>query len=284
MKVGDPPRRWSPGLWGVAVPSDTPPPWAATNGYLIGGAGTGWLVDPGGAGADADAAIDALLAAAGTRTLKGVLLTHTHRDHWAGVAGVLRRHGRVDVLVHPLGLARLPATLPARPLPPGRRLVAGTVVLEALDTPGHASDHLAFWLPEDRALLAGDLVAGRGSSWVGLPDGDVARYLETLMRVAELAPILVAPAHGPPRVDGRRVLDEAHAHRLGREREVWAALATGPRTLTALRDAVYPGLDPRAHDLAERSLLAHLRKLMRERRVLHLGTDEGGPFAQATGA
>jgi len=292
MNVGDPPRRWSAGLWGVAVPSDTPPPWQGTNAYLIGGQGVGWLVDPGGAGDAADAAIDALLTAAGLRTLKGVLLTHTHHDHLAGVPGVLRRHGPVDVLLHRVGLRRLPERLAgrlppgarARPLSPGRRLVAGPVVLEAIDTPGHASDHLAFWLPDDRTLVAGDLVAGRGSSWVGLPDGDVADYLDAVARAAALDPVLVAPAHGPPRTDGRRVLDEARAHRLEREREVWAALAAGPATLEALRAAVYPGIDPRAHDLAERSLLAHLRKLMHEARVMHLGGDERGPFARAPGA
>jgi endoribonuclease LACTB2 len=277
-------RRCAAGLWGISVPSDTLAPWNSTHAFVIGDGGVGWLVDPGGAGTEADAAIDELLRAAGVRTLKGVLLTHTHRDHVAGVAGLLRRHGSVDVWVHPAGLERLPAGGSGRPLQPERRLVAGASFLTAVATPGHASDHLAFWLPEARALVAGDLVAGRGSTWVGTPDGDVGAYLESLARAAALDPLLVAPAHGPLRYDGRRVLDDARTHRLERERDVWLGLADGPATLARLREHVYPGLESTAHELAERSLLAHLRKLMREARVMHLGSDAEGPFARAPGA
>jgi len=283
MTPGEGARRCAAGLWGISVPSDTLAPWTSTHAYLVGDAGVAWLIDPGGAGPEADAAVDALLRAAAVRHLKGVLLTHSHRDHVAGVAGVLRRHGPVDVWIHPAGVGRLPPEVPARPLTPGRRLVAGPHFLVAIGTPGHASDHLAFWLPEARALVAGDLVAGRGSTWVGTPDGDVADYLASLARAAALDPRLVAPGHGPLRNDGTAVLDEARAHRLERERAVWEGLAGGPTSLARLREHVYPGLEPAAHDLAERSLLAHLRKLMRETRVMHLGTDAEGPFARAPG-
>ncbi len=283
MNPGEGARRLAAGLWGISVPSETLAPWTSTHAYLVGGGGVGWLIDPGGAGTEADAAVDALLRTAGVRHLKGILLTHTHRDHVAGVAGALRRHGPLDVWVHPAGIGRLPPGVSGRPLGPDRRLVAGPHFLTAIATPGHASDHLAFWLPEARALVAGDLVAGRGSTWVGTPDGDVGDYLASLARAAALDPRLVAPAHGPVRSDGRRVLDEARAHRLERERAVWDGLAGGPATLGRLREQVYPGLDTAAHDLAERSILAHLRKLMRETRVMHLGTDAEGPFARAPG-
>jgi endoribonuclease LACTB2 len=283
LNPGEPPQRLAAGLWVAAVPVVTLPPWRATNAYLIGAAGVGWLVDPGGDGPEAAAAIAALLTAAGVRTLKGVLLTHTHRDHAAGVATALRL-GASDVLVHPSGLGRLPVGVVGRPLSPGRRLVAGPTTLQAIATPGHASDHLAFWLGEERAVVVGDLVAGRGSTWVGWPDGDVAAYLGSLARVAALDPRLVAPGHGPVRHDGAAVLHEARVHRLERERELWAALGTGPATVDTLREAIYPDLDAAVHDFAERSLLAHLHKLMRETRVMHLGQDERGPFARAPGA
>lgn len=284
MNPGEGARRCAEGLWGISVPSETLAPWTSTHAYLVGDAGVGWLIDPGGAGPEADAAVDALLRAAGVRELKGILLTHTHRDHVAGVPGALRRHGPLDVWVHPAGLGRLPRGVSGRPLGPDRRLVAGPRYLVAVATPGHASDHLSFWLPDARALVAGDLVAGRGSTWVGLPDGDVGDYLASLARAAALDPRLVAPAHGPLRTDGRRVLDEARAHRLERERAIWDGLADGPTSVARLRERVYPGLDPAAHDLAERSILAHLRKLMRETRVMHLGTDAEGPFARAPNA
>ena len=51
----------------------------------------------------------------------------------------------------------------------------------------------------------------------------------------------------------------------------------------APRAAVDPDLEPAAHELADRAVLAHLRKLMRETRVMHLGDDAHGPFARAPG-
>jgi glyoxylase-like metal-dependent hydrolase (beta-lactamase superfamily II) len=111
----------------------------------------------------------------------------------------------------------------------GRNLTLGGAVLTLVGTPGHALDHVAVWWSEARRLLlAGDLVAGEGSIWVGLPDGDVSAYLASLERAAALAPPVVAPAHGPVRRDGAAVLHEARRHRLAREAACSSALRTDP--------------------------------------------------------
>jgi glyoxylase-like metal-dependent hydrolase (beta-lactamase superfamily II) len=269
----------------VALATRTLPPWPATNAYLVGTAGVAWLVDPGAGDAEALAALEALVAAAEVRTLKGVLLTHAHPDHVDGVAAALTRFGLDAVLAHPRALGRLPSGVPARALQGGRRLVAGGAVVDAIETPGHASDHLAFGVEAEgaRTLVAGDLVAGSGSVWVGVPDGDVAAYLASLERAAAWGPDGVAPGHGPVRDDGAAVLDEARRHRLAREAAVWSALAGGPVRLDVLRTRVYGALAPEVTDLADRALLAHLAKLMHETRVDHVGTDPEGPYARRVG-
>lgn len=278
------PRRIGDELWGVALEVRTLPPWGATNCYLVSSGGVAWLVDPGGDGEAAQAAIDRLLGAAGVRTLKGVLLSHSHQDHVAGLLPMMQRHAVDTVLAHPAALPRLPEGLPLRALNPGRTLLAGAAELRSVATPGHASDHLAFWLPGSRTLLAGDLVAGSGSVWVGLPDGSVSDYLDSLAVAAALAPDLVAPAHGPLRGDGTAVFDEARRHRLQREAEVWAALADGPRMLDEIRAALYPDLPEASLRFVRGTVLAHLHKLMRETRVAHLGQDPEGPYARSPGA
>ncbi|MDF1522351.1 MAG: MBL fold metallo-hydrolase, partial [Trueperaceae bacterium] len=201
-------------------------------------------------------------------------------------AAVVARWRLDAVFAHPLALPQLPADLPLRPLQDGRRLMAGGSVVEALATPGHAPDHLAFLVDDgaSRTLVAGDLVAGRGSIWVGTPDGDVAAYLDSLTRAAARAPDAVAPGHGPVRHDAGAVLDEARRHRLAREAQVWTELAAGPRTLAELHVAIYGDLDPAVAAFADRSLLAHLRKLMHETRVDHVGADERGPYARRAGS
>lgn len=285
MNLGAAPRSVAPGVWGVALATRTLPPWPATNAYLVGTGGVAWLVDPGAGDAEALAALDALVAAAGVRTLKGVLLTHAHPDHVGGVAAALERFGLDAVLAHPAARRRLATGLPVRALQGGRRLVAGGAIVDAIATPGHASDHLAFGVASDRArtLVAGDLVAGSGSIWVGTPDGDVAAYLASLERAAAWGPDCIAPGHGPTRDDGTAVLDEARRHRLAREAAVWSALEDGPTRLEALRERVYGSLDPEVADLADRALLAHLAKLMQETRVDHVGAGPEGPYARRAG-
>jgi endoribonuclease LACTB2 len=267
------------GVLRVPLRSTTLPPFTHTNAYVLAANGVGLVVDPGGSDAAAVGTIAAALAALAVHAPKGIVLTHTHRDHVGGVAGVLARWPGTQVWAPAGELGRCEASWHAVGLRHGRRLTLGSAVLTIIGTPGHSLDHLALWWSEPRLLLAGDLVAGEGSIWVGLPDGDVAAYLDSLQRAAALAPRVIAPAHGPVRRDGDAVLAAARDHRLGREAALLDILREGPARLESLRDRIYPALPATARDLAERSLLAHLLKLMRERRVAHLGNDPGGPYA-----
>ena len=81
--------------------------------------------------------------------------------------------------------ARSPATPPSAPTSPSRTggVVAGEGwALEAMFTPGHASNHMAYALGGD-VLLAGDHVMGWSTTIVSPPDGDMDAYLASLDRV-----------------------------------------------------------------------------------------------------
>ncbi|MBA2668088.1 MAG: MBL fold metallo-hydrolase [Trueperaceae bacterium] len=275
-------ERVAPGAWRLEAAVATLPPFDTVNTYVIAHSGVAVVVDPGGERSEAADATRRTIALAGA-TLKAIVLTHTHADHLAGVDRLLEGERDVAVYAHPRELQRLDPAWRATGLAHGRRLTVGDEVVETVHTPGHSPGHIALWLSTQRLLLAGDLVAGAGSVWIGLPEGDVGEYLESLARAAALEPAVIAPGHGPVRHDGALVLHEARAHRLARERGVLAALRIGPLDLSAIRRALYPDLDAAIVDHAERSVLAHLRKLMRERRVMHVGTDERGPFDLAPG-
>ena len=67
-------------------------------------------------------------------------------------------------------------------------------------------------------------------------------------------------------------LDElAKKHRLQREAAVLAALKSEPLTLSRLVPAAYPEINPELYPLAERSLLAHLLKLVKDGRAAQAG-------------
>lgn len=215
------------------------------------------VIDP---GPDDERHLQAISAALGSSPVGVVLVTHSHADH-------VELAERLAAL-HRARLARHPD------LVDGDVIRVGTMTLEALHTPGHAPDHLAFWLGVDRALFTGDLILGRGSSMVTYPEGDVAAYLRSLERVAALRPRMLFPGHWDPVMEAEAKIEEYHQHRLARERQLVEELkAGGPGTAAELTERVYAaelaGADAREPLLraAEMTLRAHLRKLVEEDRV-----------------
>lgn len=224
-----------------------------TNTWLVGEPPALAVIDPGPDDAAHLAAIEARLGGAAVGV---ILVTHSHSDHLPLAAALSARTG-ARVLRWQEGLAD------------GDVVRAGNLSLTALHTPGHAPDHLAFWLEEDRVLFTGDLVLGRGSSMVTYPEGDVAAYLRSLDRVAGLRPRMLFPGHWDPVTEAEAKIAEYGAHRRAREEQLVSELERGGGTAAELTHRVYGGevSDPALLGAAEMTLRAHLRKLVDEGRV-----------------
>ncbi len=246
----------------VIAPNPGPFTGPGTNTWLLSDERVLVVIDP---GPDDDRHLAALQAAIGGAAVGVVLVTHAHSDHMGlaeRFAGVHRAH----VSRHP-------------ELGDGDIVRVGTISLVALHTPGHAPDHLAYWMPDDRVLFTGDLILGQGSSMITYPEGDVAAYLRSLERVAALAPRLLFPGHWDPVSDAGSRIAEYREHRLARERQIVAELSEGgPGSGPELTERVYAAEleavpDGREQLLraAEMTLRAHLRKLVEEGRVREAG-------------
>jgi len=235
-----------------------------TGTYVVGRGGVA-VIDP---GPDLPQHIGALLAALAGETVTHILITHTHIDHSPGAAALQAATGALTYGFGPHGHAGDTGESGADlAFDPDRRLADGDAVegpgrrLEALHTPGHASNHLCFALPQEHALFSGDHVMGWSTTVVAPPDGEMAAYMRSLERLRGRADRIYWPTHGGPIADPPRHLAELAAHRLARRRAVEAALGTEPASPEALVDSVYPGLDPRLRTAAAQSLLAHLIEL-----------------------
>ena len=184
-----------------------------------------------------------------------IVLTHGHLDH---AEGAPRLHELTGAPV----LARDPELcIEAAPLQDDdRREVAGVEWLTVL-TPGHSSDSVCLLLREDRALLTGDTVLGRGTTVVAHPDGRLADYLDSLRRLRDLAQAdldLLLPGHGPVLDAPLAVLEYYLAHRDERLAQVSAAVADGAATPRQVVEVVYADVDPVLWPAAERSVRAQL--------------------------
>jgi glyoxylase-like metal-dependent hydrolase (beta-lactamase superfamily II) len=235
-----------------------------TNTWIV-GEDPSIVIDP---GPDDQGHLDEIARAAGP--VAAVLVTHDHEDHAPGAAAFAER------VKAPFHAFRLKG---AEHLRDGQRFAgSGGTEVVAEYTPGHSSDHVAFFVPSEGALFTGDAVVGRGTSFIDPPDGDLVQYLRSLRRMRDLSPRVIYPGHGPIVLDARAQLDEYVAHREDREREVLALLADGPRTIPDLVATIYVDYPPDVHALAERSVLAHLLKLESEGRAERKGKAEGATW------
>ena len=255
----------SPRVRRVLARNPGPFTYLGTGTYLV-GRGEVAVIDP---GPDDPAHLQALLGALDGERAAAILVTHTHADHSPLAAALAAAtgapvYGRAD----PGAPGEEHADTAFRP---DVRVADGEIVrgpgwsLEAIATPGHASNHVAYALAEEAALFPGDLVMGWSTTIVSPPDGDMNAYLASLDRVAARGFATLYPTHGPPIAAPAPFLDALRAHRLARERQLAAALAAadGPRTAAELTPTLYADIDPRLHPAAARSLLAHLIRLQR---------------------
>jgi glyoxylase-like metal-dependent hydrolase (beta-lactamase superfamily II) len=230
--------------------------------YLVGpDQGAQFVIDPGSPYPDQQEALNEVLAVEATRErpLAGVLLTHHHGDHVGGARALAERWG-VPIAAHALTARRLDGRVPVTRIVEDGESIEGIV---AVHTPGHAEGHLCFEV--GTATIAGDMVAGLGTILIDPSEGDMAVYLSSLRLLLARPATMILPAHGPAIPDGHGKLREYLAHRMMREGRIVAALA-------ARRDASASELVAEAYadtprvlwPLAERSLLAHLDKLVRE--------------------
>lgn len=247
----------------VRAPNPSPITLEGTNTYLIGGPGSGELivVDPGPDLLDHRRAVDDAVLARDA-AVAAVVLTHHHPDH-AEAAAWAEDWGASLWTFTPSLIAGAEASA----LRDGEAVARGGVTLVAVHTPGHSSDHLCLRVMETGVVLTGDHVLGRGTSMVAHPDGDMADYLASLRRLGDLEAPALYPGHGPVVDDPAGTVAAYLAHRLERERQVLAALEAGDRTPAGVVVRIYADIDPALHPAAERSVRAHLVKLVDERRV-----------------
>lgn len=274
----------APGVRRVLAPNPGPFTFTGTCSYLV-GTDEVMLIDP---GPDDRTHVAALMAALDGARVGRILLTHSHRDHigalpvvksltGAPVFGALRRAERV-AQGPALDAEAEAGFAPDHLIGHGSQIESAGLVLEAVATPGHASDHLAFALLGTPVLFSGDHVMGWSTSVVAPPDGDMADYMASLRRLLARDERLYLPGHGGAVQDGPALVEGLIRHREARAAAIRAAVEAGAARIPEIVAKVYIGLDPRLHAAAGLSVLAHLEELVAQGAI----TTEGAPATGGT--
>ena len=117
--------------------------------------------------------------------------------------------------------------------------------LEAVTTPGHTANHMAFAFKEPDLLFAGDHVMAWSTTIVAPPDGAMSDYMASLHKLARRSEPLYLSGHGAPIPEAPRYVQHLIRHRQAREASMLHRLDKGAADIPTLFKAVYIGLDPR---------------------------------------
>ncbi|TNE62724.1 MAG: MBL fold metallo-hydrolase [Alphaproteobacteria bacterium] len=262
----------------VLCKNPSPYTYTGTATYLVGAGSNLAVIDPGPLMPEHG---EAILNAAGDRTISHILVTHSHIDHSPLSAWLAERTGAPVYGFGPHGTGRKTGLEGEdveagadRSFMPDIRLADGDTVtgdgwtIRAIHTPGHTANHLCFYLEEEKALFVGDHIMGWATTVIAPPDGDMRDYLASLDRVIALAPDRLYPTHGPAVDDPVPFVRGIYDHRLKREEQILAHLEEGPCTIDIMVSRMYKGVDPRLFGAAARSVFGHLIALRDEGRVL----------------
>jgi len=143
---------------------------------------SGLVIDPG----DEAPRILGDLADLGVTEVAAILLTHTHFDHVGAVAPVARATGAPvycptlerEVLANIMDFVPWAGFGPFQSydadelIAGGERLELAGLGIDVLFTPGHSPGHVSFSIPDERALLSGDVLFQGSVGRVDLPGGD----------------------------------------------------------------------------------------------------------------
>lgn len=235
-----------------------------TNTYLLGSDRIA-VIDP---GPLIEEHLHAIRDAAGG-TIEWILVTHTHPDHSPAAKALAEQTGAELIGVPaPIGPHQDRTFVPHRAPADGGSLDIPGIPLQAIHTPGHASNHVCYRHLALEWLFTGDHIINGSTVVIDPPDGNMAHYLQSLERLQETHFAALAPGHGELIEDPAAAFEWLIAHRLEREAKVIEKLRLHPATdFARLIGLVYDDVDPRLHRVAGRSLLAHLIKLEGEGRA-----------------
>ena len=254
----------------ILAPNPSPLTGPGTNTFLLGREQVA-VIDPG----PEDLGHLTAIVEAGQGRISHILVTHAHRDHSAGAPALARMTGAPVLAFGDALSGRSPLMQRLAgdagggegldmDFAPDITLRDGDVVegsgwrLTALHTPGHSGGHLSFLWGDQ--IFCGDVVMGWSSTIISPPDGDLADYLRTLNRLAQIGPRRLLPGHGDVIEDPQQRLSDLAAHRRERTAQILAALRDGPADAEGLARRIYD-VPPVLLPAATRNVLAHLLAL-----------------------
>ncbi|CED84290.1 Glyoxylase [Phaffia rhodozyma] len=274
-----------------------------TNTYLVGNSSPYVLIDT---GEGKSAYLPLLISSLGPEgSISDIIITHMHKDHWGGLAGVLgllTKQGKPKPKIwkwkNPETDAAIVKSVPEGSYEPseGSEVIhflannqiftLGETILKVIHTPGHTEDSICLQM-DDGSIFTADSVLGESTAVFG----HLRPYLDSLRQLSSLSPTSLYPGHGIVILNGLKTLEDYITHRQIREDQIMSLLQrqpSGPEQGTRLPGAwesksknkgeggwsveelvleMYADVGFVLQNAAARGVILHLEKLLDEGKI-----------------
>lgn len=249
--------------------SNTLPPANRTNAFLIGDE-TKFLVDPSPKDMDEYRKLFNIMQA---YPIDKIFITHHHGDHHQFAPELARALG-VPIFISKDSLARclnkhgedyfidIDINISKEGDIVGKWRNKDVYVYEV---PGHDEGQLSLAPSSLEWCIVSDLFQGIGTVVVGGEEGDMAKYMNSLKKIIELAPRCVIPSHGIA-LGGTHILEKTLKHREMREEQVLELHQKG-KDIDEILKTIYFDLSRRLMPYAKANIQSHLDKLKNENKI-----------------
>jgi len=131
--------------------------------------------------------------------------------------------------------------------------------------PGHDEGQLALAPKSMEWFLVGDLIQTIGTVAILEPEGNMQKYFASLSKVMALNPKNIIPSHGII-LGGIFKIEETLKHRMMRENQIIECLNLN-LSEEEMINKIYPDLEVRLIPYAKKTIQAHLKKIIDEKKV-----------------
>ena len=262
----------------LMAPNPSPFTLYGTGTYIIGRKQI-CIIDP---GPLIESHINKILNSVDKNLISHILITHTHADH-SPAANIIKKETGAKTYAYdsyPKGIignrfeeAHDKSFTPDVKLRDSDMVQGKDWTIKAIHTPGHTSNHLCFFLEQEKILFTGDHVMGWATTVVVPPDGDMDDYISSLKKLLLHDYGIYYPTHGSPIKEPIKYVRGLIAHRKMREMQILNELRKNSLSVDDMVPKFYSTTDKRLWPAASMSLLATLISLEKKKKIFSKGSE-----------